>query len=691
MSPPNGVKPVSAGGNSKPVDPKEERKAYLKSSEFLVDPSDKDPAHLQTKWESDSDYRVKNFKLINLMDLFTRFMNRDSDVTPQKMKAAIDSWTGSPEFAADPINKVVLANMYRILGKFEDPGNADQAAKLRATLPPPPAVEAPPVEVKGDGKGKADESKVGTTAPTGWRFNAITFNTHFADDTMRVLPSGYTLGIIPQEGFGQNQSSTFAISAGTEFSFKDFGFFAEAYYNDAKPLGALNSASPTLGDPQYNAKFGQAGVKFGMVEYSDTMRYGKRGQGFNIGLLGRSRVGIGLGSGWCSDITNPVNGAKCSGSNFQLSIVDDTDFFSMGYGPVELGVRLLPGTTYLNFGNIGLPDTNRVPIEFFANYHFNSPYVGGDPQTPDDFLAGKTKVTDAQITMSALMVASDAVRANASRKTESAYQEQRIVSLGLDRSDKQYGTLNAGTMIGGLISGWGEGSLAYRLAPQFRYGNNGQRIGLGAVLGTELGINLIGLAATPGLPSQADYLAGKTDGITNLQARAFRLNVPVILVRDGLAGLGALGAFGDLSKAIKDGGGQTAWWVGAHGTLAVGGLVMILTSGIGNGTGFFGKSILGNQAPNTDHLEVVGSDYDYPAQNGQYYRLAMGSAFLSYGVNGALQYFLDLGKYNSLKTKQYEKDKPGAGPSKDPTKPDINVGFNTDGRTKFQIGVNGTF
>ncbi len=690
MSPPNGVKPVSPGGSTKVVDPKEERKTYLDQPEFFLDPSDKDPAHFQKQWKDDRDFRVKNFKLINLMDLFTRFMNRDSSVSPQKMKETIDAWTGSPEFAADPVNKVVLANMYRILGKFEDPGNVDQAAKLRATLPPPPAVETPPAEVKGDGKPKEDISKVGTVAPTGWRFNAITFNTHFADDTFRVLPSGYTLGIIPKESFGQNQSSTFAFSAGTEFSFRDFGFFAEAYYNDAKPLGVLNSASPTLDDPKYNAKFGQAGVKFGMVEYSDSMRYGKRGQGFNIGLFGRNRVGIGLGSGWCSELTNPVNGAKCSGSNFQLSIVDDSDFFSMGYGPVELGVRLLPGTTYLNFGSNGLPDTNRLPIEFFANYHFNSPYVGGDPTSPEDFLTRKTTISDAQITMSALMVASDAVRANASRKTEAAYQEQRIVSLGVDRTDKQYGLLNAGTMIGGLISGWGEGSLAYRLAPQFRYGNNGQRIGLAAVLGTELGANLIGLAATPGLPSEADYKAGKTDGITNIQARAFRLNVPMILIRDGLTGLGAVGAFGDLNKAIKDGGGQTAWWLGAHGGLAVGGLVLVLTSGIGNGTGFFGKSILGNQPPNTNSIEIVGSDYDYPVQDGQYFRLAGGSALLSYGINGALQYFLDKGKYTSLKAKQYE-DPAGAAPKKDPSKPDVNVGINTDGRTKFQIGLSGTF
>src|SRR5262245_7623233 len=168
MSPPNGVKPVGAGTSPKPVDPKEERKSYLKSSEFFLDPSNpSDPSHLQKKWDDDRDYRVKNFKLITVMDLFTRFMNRESDVTPQKLKAAMDEWKDSPEFGADPINKVVLRNMYRMLGRFEDPGNADQAAKARGNLPPLPVEPAPPA--KDDGKKKKEEENPGSVAPTGWR------------------------------------------------------------------------------------------------------------------------------------------------------------------------------------------------------------------------------------------------------------------------------------------------------------------------------------------------------------------------------------------------------------------------------------------------------------------------------------------------------------------------------------------
>ncbi len=696
MSPPNGVKPVGTGGNPQPVDPKEERKSYLQTSEFFLDPSNaSDPAHLQKKWTEDREFRVKNYKLIGVLDLFTRFMNRDSEVTPQKMKAAIDDWKASPEFSSDPVNMVVLRNMHRVLGNFQDPENAKQAAKLKENLPALSVASVAEEKKGGSTESKKPEVKPGSVAPTGWRFNAITTNFHFLDDTFRVLPSAYSFGILPKEGFGQNQSSDFAISAGGEFSYKDFGFFAEGYYQDAKPLGALNSATPTLGDPEYNAKFGQAGVRLGMVEYSDSMRYGTRGKGFNIGLFGRTRVGIGLGAGWCSEITKPVNGAKCTDPNFQLSVFNDGDFFSAGYGPLELGVRLLPLTSYLNFSSNGLPESNRLPIEFFASYHLNPPYVGAEPKTKEEFLATNTTVTDAQVTMSALMLASNAIRFNGARKTEAAYQSQRIVSLGLDRTGGQYSLLNGGTMVGGLLSGWNEGAMAYRLAPQFRYGNTGQRIGLGVLLGTELGINLIGLAATPGLPSEEEYLAGKTEGITNLQARAFRMNAPMVATRDGLVLLGGLGAFGDLNAAIKGDGKQTAWWLGSHGALAVGGLVMVLTSGNWSGNGFFGKSILGNQPPNSPTLAVVGSEYDYPAQEGQFYRLSAGSALLSYGLNGALEYLIDLGTYKKLhneeldkKVKDLEEERKG---KKVSSKPDINVGVSTDGKTGFQIGVNGTF
>ncbi|MDL1872421.1 hypothetical protein FBR05_09455 [Deltaproteobacteria bacterium PRO3] len=153
MSPPNGVKPVGSGGVSPSVDPKEERKQYLKNSEFFLDPTNaSDPAHLQKKWEEDRDFRVNNYKLYAVLDLFTRFMNRDSEVSPQKLKAAVDEWAASSEFKADPVNTVVLKNMHRILGQFQAEGNVDQAKKLKENLPAAPAdpVAEKPKEGKGD-------------------------------------------------------------------------------------------------------------------------------------------------------------------------------------------------------------------------------------------------------------------------------------------------------------------------------------------------------------------------------------------------------------------------------------------------------------------------------------------------------------------------------------------------------------
>lgn len=689
MSPPNGVKGAGGSPNIPAISPSEERKNYLQSSEFFIDPANPaDPKHLQKKWEEDRDYRLSHVWLAKVMDAFTRYMHRDAKVTPAQLKELMDTWKADPEFSKDPLNQVVLNNMHRILGRFESPDNAGQALQLRQALPPlpkpPESAKPAPALVTAAAPDAKDSGP-----PPGWRFNAVTTNFHFLDDTFRIVPSYLTLGVIPKEGFGQNQSSDVAVSVGTEFSYKDFGFFVDAYYQDAKPLSVLNSASPTLGDPVYNAKFGQAGVRFGMVEYSDALA-GERGKGGFFTLFGRTRVGIGLGSGWCQSTTNPD--AKCSDSNFQLSTFNDGDFMSGGYGPMELGIRFLPLTSYLNVGKNGLPDSNRLPMEFFATYHVNAPYTGGKVETSEDVLKKNQNVSDAAVTMTGLQLFANSIRFNGARKTEAAYQEQRIISLAIDRSGSQYSLLNAGTMMGGVLTGWNEGSMAYRGQQQFRYGNTGQRIGLGVLFGAELTANIIGLAATPGLPSESEYLAGQTEGITNLQARAFRIGLPTIAARDGLMVLGSVGAFGDLNKAVQGDTGHQIWWGSTHGALVVGGLVMVLTSGIGNGNGFFGRSVLGNQPPNTNSIEIVGSDYDYPAQDGQFHRVSIGSAALSYGFNGLAELVFDKIKYDGLRGKEAEKKLEDLKKGKpDPTKPTVQVNASTDGRTGFNLGLSGTF
>lgn len=687
MSPPKGPAKLGPGAPSatSSVSPAEERRVLLSPENFMVDPSNSaDPQHLAKKWKEDRDYRLGHQQISDVIDYVGRFIKRDSTISSQNLAAYLKKWTQDPKFKEDPLNVVVLGNIRRILGQFETPDNGEQAKKLQAMLPPEekPPEAAKPAETKPAAKPPVE----GNPPPEGWRFIAVTGQFHFLDDKFRILPSIYTLGVIPKEGFGQNQSSDFGLKLGTEFSYRDFGFFTEFYYNDAKPLSALNSASPTLDDPKYNAKFGQAGVNLGMVEYGGSLYGGTPGEGWHGGLFGRKRVGIGLGAGWCQEVAAPELGAKCSNSNFQLSVFNDGDFLSGGYGPVEVGFRLLPITTYLNFPQNGLPESNRLPIEFFLSYHVNSPYVADKATTADDVLAANERVTDAQVTMSALNLFTGTLRNNNIRKTETAYQSQRIIALAID--DKQYGLLNAGTMVGGVVSGFNEGTTAYRLQRELRFGSNGHRIGLGVLLGTEMAINLAGMFATPGLPTQSEYLAGEREGITNLQARTFRLSLPTIATRDALLTLGAVGAFGDLNKSIKGEPFHSWWWPSTHAFLGLGGLVMVLTSGDQSGSGFFGRSILGNTPPNTDRLEIVGSPYDYPGQSGQFYRLETGAMALSYGVSGLLEWGLDKYKYNDLKANPKPES---SGKKQDKKGPDIHIGVNTDGRTAGNVTVFGSF
>jgi len=690
MSPPNGVAKTGADNSSAPKfsNPSDERKALLVPENFLVDSSnEKDPLHFVKQWNSDRDFRLNHNKVNDIIETLGKFIKRDSSVSPQKLDKMLSDWKADPSFDKDPVNAVVYGNIRRVMRQFQTADNAEQAGKVDKMLPPePPPVVAP----------AKDEKKAATAGgnppPEGWSFNAISGSMHFLDDKLRILPSYYTAGIIPKEGFGQNQSSDFGFTLNTEFSYKDFGFFAGFYYNDAKPLSALTYATPTLGDPEYSANFGQAGVRLGMVEYGGPMFAGTPGKGFYGGLMGRREVGLSFGAGWCSSVAHPELGGKCKGTNFQLGAIDNSDILGIGYGPAYFGVRLLPSTAYINSSDNGLPLTNRLPLEFSLAYHINSPYIADKAQVKDDVLLANSTVTNAQVTLDGISLFTGWIRNNIARKTEAAYQSQRLISLGQGQAgDAQYSLLNTGTFLGGLITGFGEGSEAYRAQRELRYGNTGQRAVLGSLLGVELLTDIIGFAATPGLPSEADYKAGKTEGITNLQARAFRTTLPMVATRDGLIVLGAVGAFGDLNKSLQGDSFHSWYYPTIHGVLGVGGLVLALTSGNFTGNGFFGNSILGNQPPNAKSIEIVGSPYDYPAQNLQYYRLQAGGAALSYGLSGLLEWGLDKVSYTSL-----PKDRPvdktdGAAKKPDPSKPPVSVNVSTDGRSNFNIGVSGQF
>ncbi len=680
MSPPNRIPAKVANLPSTPaLTPAEERQNLLKLENFLVDaaPSE-DPHFYSKKWSSDREYRLGHQKIVDVVDALNRFMKRDADMSPAKLEGIFTGWISSADFSKDPLNFVVLKNLRRALRQFETADNAERASTVLTMLAP--------FEQSLGLMETAKEQPAVSAPPTQWHLNTLTMRFHFLDDKFRSWPSGYTLGVIPKEGFGQNQSSDFALSLGAEFGVDDLNFFSEVYYNDAKPLGALNSSD--LDEPRYGATLGQAGFRLGLVEYGESY-FGDRQSGPHGGVFGRKRVGLGVGLAWCQKITHPEAGGSCTPPSLQLSAFNDSDLLSGGYGPFEMGIRLLPVTTYFNLGDSGLPDSNRLPIDFFLNYHLRTPNPGNAKQTPEDVLRDNERVTDSQVVLSALTLFTGWIANNQTRKTEAAYQTQRIVSLGLERDPKTYGLTNAGTFVGGISSGSSEGLTAYRVQREMRYGRNGHSLFLGSMLGLELGFNLIGVVATPGLPSREEYLNGEVDGISNLQARSFRLGLPATLTRDALIGLGAYGAFGDLNKSIQGDGFHKVYYPSVHGGMAVLGLALILTSGDGTGTGFLNESILGNQIPNTENLEIVGSRFDYPAQSRQFYQLETGAMALSYGVSGLLEWAKDKYQYNDLKANpRGKKAKKTAGQAKSG---ETRVGFSTDGHSHLNLSISGTF
>jgi len=220
MSPP---KPVGSADPAKVNPPKfatpsDERKALLVPENFLVDPSDKsDPLHFVKQWNSDRDFRLNHTKVNDVIETLTKFMKRDSSVSPQKIQKMLDDWKADPSFDKDPVNGVVYGNIRRVMRQFQVTDNAEQAGKVDAMLPPEPP---PPAADCKDAKPAAPKDN--NPVPTGWRFNAISGTFHAGDDTLRPLPSYYTVGIIPKEGFGQNQSSDFGFTLNTEFSYKDW-------------------------------------------------------------------------------------------------------------------------------------------------------------------------------------------------------------------------------------------------------------------------------------------------------------------------------------------------------------------------------------------------------------------------------------------------------------------------------------
>lgn len=583
-------------------------------------------------------------------------------------REALQGWRDRA--ASGDLEQVALANLREGLSRVSSAGRP-QAEQVLEILGPPPR--------------EAEEDS--SPALSDFSLDSFSLETHFLDDALRPLPRYYTLGVLPEEGLNQSLSSDFALRAGAEARLGPLNMFFQAYTADARP------------DGNPNAVFRQLGVAVGLTEYSRGIRIAPT-EGFYISLLGgMSRVGVGLGAGWCDHIDQGEDpAATCDGeSTFQLSAIDESDLLSVGIGPVEIGLRLLPGTVYWNADeSAGLPESDRDPFSLRLTYYLNPPQVPQESQDPESVFWRDLTVSEFAFTNTRLFT--NFIQNNVRRRQEAAYQRGRYHLaladvLGASRSDDFYGLFNLGTFLNGVLGGLSEGSLAYRLGRDLHRGDTGQQAVLGAMMGLDTLVQLIGVLATPGEPTEEEYRRGEVEGITNLQAQAFRMSLPTVAVRNALAALEALGAFGDRDQTVRDGGIQ--YFHGAHGALALAGLVMILTSGDFSGDGFFNFSVLGNQLPNEGAIEVTESRFAVESQRLQYFRLEAGTMLLSLGVNAILDAVLARNQYLELRERRSRGG--GEGTEGDPPASSsaagspLTVGIETDGRTQAMATVGGEF
>ncbi|MCC7345738.1 MAG: hypothetical protein IT573_12440 [Deltaproteobacteria bacterium] len=635
--------------------------AFLSVEHLFRDASHaSDPEHFSREWQSSQAFRLQHGELYLALDALRAIFRGGAAELSASQRDTLAALRRVAEANAGSVEAVVLENLRRGLAA------AGEAERARAQAVSAVVGEAP-----------ASASTAGRGGDGGFRVSAITLDTHFADAALRPLPSYYTLGILPREGLNQSQNTAFGAALGGEFRIGEFNFFLNGYFGyDVVPDG--NPA----------AHFNRAALRFGMVEYGRPF-VGRRGEGFHLSLGGRNRAGIGVGVGWCDHIDGAAtSGATCSSPTFQLLMVNDSDLLSAGYGPFELGIRLLPATAALNFGPDGLASMNRLPLEFGLTWHLVPPQIDAPNQDPESVF--RRRVTTPEIVFTGLNLFDNAIIANFRRQQEAAYEGTRIVLLGMPfgaaASASQYSLLNTGSFFNGVLGGLAEGQMAYRLHSQLRHGDLGQRLALAGMLGLEFAINGIGALAMPADPGRP-AMPGAMGSPANLQGQAFQLAWPTLLARDALATLGAVGAFGDRNEAIRSN--SISYFHVAHGVLALGGLVMILTSGDGTGTGFFGLSLLGNTPPNTPRLEVVGSPYDYPNQRFEYFRLEAGTMLLTYGINGILDWGLNRLAYLNLLDQRRRGVESGGGSTA--ARSPISVSLSTDWQTHVTGTVSGTF
>lgn len=671
MPPPNGVQPRGSQ-DLPPPNPADEIQDHLNESTLVGDP----------QW-SESDFRSQHLKLNLALEALRRYMRGDEKMTEEKLKKSLDAWTQSPEFSAPEnkeFNEKALKSIHRQLGTLRSAELVTKAGKVKEFLPPAPEepkpVPAPVIDKKPPAKSPEKETK----KPRGWRLNALTFDFHAADDEFRSAPHYYTIKVLPKNGITQNQDSNFAGAVGAEFGVGGFDFYSGLYYGDFTPMLIGPSVEPGP------AQFRRAGVRFGLVEYGG-FGAGKRGPGGkgHITLLGRSRTGFELGSAWCSKIEgSEVSGAECPKASAQLGVTSETTFLTFGYGPFEAGVSLLNGSFYLD-GN-DTPGINRLPLEFNLAFYFDNPQKAEDPMMTEDGL--RKGVTNAEVTNTALKLVANSFGNNYRRKQEFGFMLSRPQFFA---NEPQLKLLNTGGFVFPIFSGWNEGTLAHRLARDLHYGNWTQRGVLAGFMGAELLVHGIASLATPGMPDNIVVFPGTAapedkdllsvnEGFSNLQNQAWRMNLEQVAFRDALALAGALGAFGDRNKAIKEGGLHLPI---ANGVLFVGGLAMILTSGDQSGEGFLGGTIAGNQAPKFtpgQRLELTETSYDPSSQRWQNRRLEWGTQLLGFASLNLVDYGVGMVKHQKKHPKEESRKVP-----------ERRIGFIVDPRLGGSVRPNGDF
>ncbi|MFO1464760.1 MAG: hypothetical protein U1F66_13415 [bacterium] len=611
-----------------------------------------DPQHFAREWASNQAFRTEHTELYLALDALRAFFRGSVSALSASQTATLTAFRSFAEGHAGSVEAVVLANLRGSLAAVSDARRERAQAVLGA-------IGTPPSETS------AGTSPRARAASDGFRFTAINLNFHLFDREMRVLPHGLTLGVLPQDQVpGYNLSSTVALSLGAEYTFAGFRFFTDLNYtNHMTPEGATA------------AHFDQFGLSAGLVQYGAA----QRGEGLHFSLGGRNRLGFQIGATWCTGIDgSAVSGVTCPDPVGYLSLVNDSDLISFGYGPVVASVRLLQSTNFAYFSSTHLPLSNRVPIEFGLTYYLQP--LLGEPTARDPNSVLDQRVTNPEVIFDALRIAANGLQDFNTLTTEAGYEQVRDLAVrnafGPTGSAAQYSLTNLGTFAGGLLLGFSRGSTAYRLQRDLRHGTPLQQ---GLILAPMLlepvlhGINALASQPAPGDPP-------------SLQARASYLALPITLTTGLWTGLGALGAFGNREAAIRSGD-LIGHFQLAHAGSAVLGLVMILTSGDLTGSGFLGWSVLGNAY--SAHPEGI----DYGNQLAQYYRVVAGSTMLSYGVSGLLDWGLSRIQYMSLMNASRDGGSSSTGGSRRAMGPveDLRIGFNTDGQSRVMGTVEGRF